>query len=137
MPLVTEVWRECDPIAVTSGRYYRADFGVPPKTLHIYEWADANWELAVLRGSALRAWVFDGRTFSKLSPISEGPRVPTGKSGMYHSAGLIDYFVDPDYRRAVYCWVLGPRYARGFERAFASGEAIRLEPDRRFLVWVS
>jgi hypothetical protein len=136
MPLITEVWRECDPVASTSGRYYRPEFGVPPKTLHIYEAADADWERAHCKREAVRGWLFDGSTFAQLSPVAypDYSRIP---KGMYWHTGMIEFCVDVEHRRAVYDYVLGPRYARGYKRTFASGEAIRLEPDGRFLLWLS
>lgn len=136
MPLITEVWRECDPVAATSGRYYKPEFGVPPKTLCIYETADADWKQPRCKREALRGWSYDGSTFAGLSPVvypdySELPKE------MYWHTGIIEFCVDTEHRRAVYSYVLGPRYARGYKRTFATGEPILLEPDRKFGLWVS
>ena len=136
MPLVTEVWRACDPVAVTSGRYYKPEFGLPPKTLCIYEAADADWERALCKRQALRGWLFDGSTFTELSPVAYPDYSQTPK-GMYWHTGMIEFCFDVERRRAVYDYVLGPRYARGYRRTFASAEAIHLDPDRKYLLWRS
>jgi hypothetical protein len=136
MPLITEVWRECDPVTATSGRYYKPNFGIPPKTLHIYEAADADWENARCKRQALCGWLFDGSSFTELSPLLY-PNYSEMPKGMYWHTGLIEFCVDMKHRRAVYDYVLGPRYASGYKRRFAPDEAIRLEADRRFLLWVS
>jgi hypothetical protein len=135
-PLVTEVWRQCDPVVARSGSTDKTEFGVPPKTLHIYEAADADWERAFCKGAALRGWLFDGTSFTELSPVVYPDYSQTPK-GMYWYTGMIRFWVDVEHRRAVYDYVLGPRYARGYKRTFTSAEPIRLEPDRRFLAWIS
>ncbi len=136
MPLITEVWRACDPVAATSGRYYKPEFGLPPKTLHIYESADADWESAHCKREVLHGWLFDGSSFTELSPVVR-PDFSQIPKGMYWHTGVIEFCVDLEHSRAVYHYVLGPRYARGYKRTFTSDEAISLETDRRFLLWLS
>jgi hypothetical protein len=136
VPFINEVWRFCDPVTATSQRYYRPEFGLPPKTLHIYETADADWERARCKRQALRSWLFDGSIFSELSPVAY-PDYSQVPKGMYWHTGLVEWCVDEEQRRAVYAYVLGPRYARGYKKTFAPGEAIRLEKDGRLTVWVS
>lgn len=136
MPLVTEVWRVCDPVTAVSGRYYKPEFGLPPKTLQIYESTDADWERAHCKRQALRGWLFDGTIFSELSPVAY-PDYSHFPKGMYWHTGLVEFCVDEKQRRAVYAFVLGPKYARGYKRTFAPGEAICLETDGRFTAWVS
>jgi hypothetical protein len=136
VPLITEVWRVCDPVTVTSGRYYKSEFGLPPKTLNIYEAADADWERAHCKRHALRGWLFDGSIFTELSPVSY-PDYSQLPKGMYWHTGLVEFCVDVERRRAVYAYVLGPRYARGYKRIFTPNELMLLEPNGEFIQWVS
>lgn len=135
IPLITAVWRQCELETEKSSPSDEARFGTPPKTLHIYETADADWAHGFCK-KPLRGWVYEGGSFSPMSPFV-APGHSEIRNGMYWQVGTVDFCVDLKGRRAIYGYALGPRYARGFRRTFAVGEEICLELDRRFLKWLS
>ena len=126
--LVTEVWRECNPRV--------SIMGPPPKTLQIYETADADWKNAHCGRTPIRGWVFDGAIYSELKP-PKYPDFSMPPKGMYWTVGLVNFCIDLEHRRAVYSYVLGPRYARGYLRIFTEEEPLILQADSRFLKWLS
>lgn len=136
-PLLKAVREECDPKRVTSGRYYRPEFGSPPAELRIYQAAKADWERAMIRPPYLSAWrCLSGVDVEPIAPddLPDYSVVPTG---MYWPIGQIAFCIDSEHKRAVFTYVLGPRYARGYKTAFEDLESLAFAPDKSRMVWVS
>jgi len=58
-------------------------------------------------------------------------------SGMYWPVGQIDFCIDEQHKRAVFAYVLGPRYGRGYKITFSDLATLAFEPDRSRMVWMS
>jgi hypothetical protein len=132
--LLQTVWEECDPVKATSGPYYKPDFGLPPKKLHVCEARDLNWERGYCLPPYVRAWEFDGTALVEISV--EGLPDVKNKHGMYWEIGRIEFAIDAEKKQAVYGYWLGPRYGRGFKKSFDSVSALSFS-TKESLVWVS
>ena len=135
LELLRTVWEECDPVKATSGPYYKADFGLPPKKLIVCEGCELNWERSYSLAPYKHAWSFDGSVVTEIG-VEDLPDVAK-KNGMYWEVGRIEFAIDPEKKQAVYGYWLGPRYGRGFRRTFDTLAALSFPTDREFLVWVS
>jgi hypothetical protein len=136
-PLLKSVWDECDPKRATSGRYYRPEFGLPPTELRIYEAAQADWERAMIRPPYVSAWRYVGA--DDVEPIrpDDLPDYSVLPTGMYWPVGQIDFCIDTQNKMAVFTYVLGPRYARGYKITFEDPGTLAFVPDRSRMVWLS
>jgi hypothetical protein len=56
---------------------------------------------------------------------------------MYWPIGQISFCIDSERMTAVFTYVLGPRYARGYKITFEDLESLALVPDSSRMVWVS
>jgi hypothetical protein len=56
---------------------------------------------------------------------------------MYWPVGQIAFCIDADHKRAVFLYVLGPRYGRGYKTTFEDLETLVFLPDRSRMVWMS
>jgi hypothetical protein len=136
-PLLKAVWEECDPQRATSGHYYRPEFGLPPTELRIYQAAQADWERAMIRPPYVSAWRYlGGVDVEPIAPYNL-PDYSVLPTGMYWPVGQIDFWVDYEHKRAVFTFVLGPRYGRGYQTVFEDVETLAFVPDRSRIVWVS
>jgi hypothetical protein len=136
-PLLKAVREECDPERVTSGRYYRPEFGLPPTELRIYQAAQADWERAIIRPPYVFGWrCVSGVNTESIAP-DDLPDYSVLPSGMYWPVGQIAFCIDSEHKRAVFTYVLGPRYGRGYKATFEDSATLAFVPERSKTVWVS
>lgn len=136
-PLLKAVREECDTARATACRYYRPEFGLPPTELRVYQAAQADWEHAMIRPPYISAW----RSFSGVDVESiasdDLPDYSVFPTGMYWPVGQISFSIDAEHKRAVFTYVLGPRYGRGYKTTFEDLATLAFEPDRSRMVWMS
>ena len=135
LDFVRIVWEECDPAKVTTGRYYKAEFGLPPKKLHVCEARELSWERPYCFPPYKRAWSFDGSSMTAIGV--EGLPDVAKKNGMYWEVGRVEFAIDPEKKQAVYGYWLGPLYGRGFKRTFDSLATLSFSTEKEFFVWMS
>jgi hypothetical protein len=136
-PLLKAVWEECDPKRVAAGRYHRPEFGVPPPELRIYQAAQADWERAMVRPPYVSAWRFVGGADVEIISPDDLPDYSVMPTGMYWPVGQIAFSIDFQHKRAIFTYVLGPRYGRGYKVTFEDLETLAFAPDRSRMVWMS
>jgi len=125
--LNTFIWKEIEKlwIEVCKHRPSHKVMGIPPDFLRVREYSKADWERGRCEGEVLRTIEFGDfgkRELSSPFPTDsfDHPR------GAYWRIGSIAYHLDPEGKRAVFTFVVGPRYGRGFilERKTADGRAV-------------
>ena len=85
--------------------------GAPPTSLHIYEFAKADWDGPRCRGKATRGWQYD--EIEGLQPAEvEEVRQPTLQGAMY-DIGVVRFHIATSRKQVLFEYVLGPRYGRG------------------------
>lgn len=136
-PLVKAVWELCDPERVAMGRYYRPEFGVPPRELRIYQASHADWERGHCKPPFVAAWRFTGGPNVEDIESDDLPDFSVIPSGMYWRVGQIVFLIDMEHKRAVFTFVLGPRYGRGYKITFENPETLALLPEASKIVWAS
>jgi hypothetical protein len=136
-PLLKAVWEACDPKRAAAGRYYRPEFGVPPRELRIYQASHADWE----RGHCVRpfvaGWRFTGGPDIEDIASDDFPDYSVKPPGMYWPVGQIDFIIDVAEKRALFTYVLGPRYGRGYKVTFEDLETLVFLPEMSKIVWRS
>jgi hypothetical protein len=136
-PLLKAVWEECDPKQATAGPYYKREFGLPPRELRIYQATQADWERAMIKPPYVCAWRFVGGPDVEIIEPDDLPDYSVVPTGMYWPVGTIDFCIDSEHKRAVFTYVLGPRYGRGYKVTFKDLETLELVPGMSGLRWRS
>jgi hypothetical protein len=136
-PLLKAVWDLCDPKQATAGRHYRPEFGVPPRELRIYQASHADWERGFCKRPFVAGWRFTGGLDVENIASDDLPNYSVKPSGMYWPVGEIDFIIDMAQKKALFTFVLGPRYGRGYMVTFESSETLALLPENGRILWVS
>ena len=121
----------------TSGRYYRPEFGVPPRELRIYQAAEADWQHGFCKQPFIAGWRFAGGPDVEPIAPDDLPDYSIKPSGMYWPIGQIDFIIDTQQKRALYTYVLGPRYGRGFKVTFEDVSTLAFVSEKGRLIWMS
>jgi len=91
----------------------------------------------MIRQPYVSAWrCVNGVNVEPIAP-DDLPDYSVFPTGMYWPVGQIAFCIDSEYKRAVFTFVLGPRYARGYKTTFEDLESSAFSPDRSKMVWMS
>ena len=131
---VQKVWEECRANEASYSKEDLARYGRPPKELRIFEATSAESDFP--REPHSRAWRLDESGIEECKPTDLAQK--NGQSnGMYWQIATATFHVNLKKMVAIYSYVLGPRYARGFEKPFDDLDSLVLTTDGEHMVWLS
>lgn len=91
----------------------------------------------MIRAPYVSAWRCVSGVDVELIAPDDLPDYSVFPTGMYWPIGQIAFCIDSERKTAVFTYVLGPRYARGYKITFEDLESLAFVPDSSRMVWVS
>jgi hypothetical protein len=122
--LETFIWKEVKKLWDEVCKHRPSDpvMGVPPEYLRVREHADADWTNMWCSGDVLRLTEFGDFGKRELVPPFPTDSVDQPR-GAYWKVGSVAYHIAPVETRAIFTFVVGPRYGRGFVLEYKIVEA--------------
>ena len=116
-----------------------ARYGNPPTELKVVEATSADLDRGFPRESHNRVWLRDKNGIVECKPADLSRLKKKGRktSGMYWQVGTINFHVNFKKKIAVYSYVLGPRYGRGYKQPYEELDDLILTIDGKHMVWLS